>query len=86
MELVHAILMKIFSLCLTSQTNTMDESDINLFDHIDTFGQEMFGRLFLRYMPNDASHRAGVAEVFILKFILDGLENRERDSQTNQFS
>jgi hypothetical protein len=82
----HAILMKIFSLCFTSKTNTMDESDINLFDHIHTFGQDMFARLFMRYMPNDASHQAGVAEVFILKFILDGLQNKERDSQTDQFS
>jgi hypothetical protein len=37
-------------------------------------------------MPNDASHQAGIAQVYILKFILDGLEKKERDSQTDQFS
>ena len=33
-----------------------------------------------------ASHQAGIAEVFVLKFILDGLEKEEREPQTYQFS
>ncbi|KAN0115326.1 hypothetical protein V8E51_004870 [Hyaloscypha variabilis] len=62
----------------------MDDPDINLFDHLDVFRQEQFGRLLLRYIPDDVSHQADMAKVFILKYTLDGLEENEQDSNSDQ--
>ena len=63
----------------------MDGPHTNLFDNRDTLRQDLFGRILLGYMPDDAANREDLAEVFILKFILDGLEENEQDSETSQF-
>jgi hypothetical protein len=63
----------------------MDDPHTNLFDHRGTLRQDLFGRILLGYMPDDTANLEDLADVFILKFILDGLEENEQDTETSQF-
>jgi hypothetical protein len=71
------------------RVNEMDSSDTNLFDHIDLFQQSLFGRTFLSYVPENIASQilpaqTDLATVFIVKSVLDGLENDEHCSETSQ--
>jgi hypothetical protein len=64
----------------------MDLSDDNLLDHIDMLQQSLVGRTVLGYGPSNTVNQEDLADVFIVKFILDGLEDSEQDSETSQSS
>jgi len=64
----------------------MDLSDDNLFDHIDMLQRSLVGRTVLGYRPSNTANQEDLADVFIVKFILDGLEDSEQDSETSQSS
>jgi hypothetical protein len=64
----------------------MDDPYTNLFDLRGNLRQDLFGRILLRHMPDAITNLEDIADVFILKFILDGLEENEQDSQITQSS
>jgi len=63
----------------------MDGPHTNLFEQRGTLRQDLFGRILLGYMPDDTANLEDPADVFILKFILDGLEENGQDTETSQF-
>jgi hypothetical protein len=64
--------------------NKMNVPDNNIFDHIDTFQQSLLGRSVLSYLPENTASQKDLASVFIVKSILDGLEDGEQCSETIQ--
>jgi hypothetical protein len=64
--------------------NEMDYSDTNLFNHIDTLQHSLLGRDILGQWQGNTASQEDIADVFIVKSILNGLEDSEQSSETSQ--
>jgi hypothetical protein len=64
--------------------NETDFSDDNLFDHIDILQRSLLGRTILGLWAGNTASQEDLADVFIVKSILNGLKDSERCSEASQ--
>ncbi len=64
--------------------NETDSSNTNLFDQIDILQRSLLGRAVLGQWPGDNVSREGLADVFIVKSMLNGLEYNEQGSEISR--
>jgi hypothetical protein len=64
--------------------NEMDSSNTTLFDNIDSLQRTLIARYVLGLGAGNTSSQEGLADVFIVKSILNGLEDSEQSSETSR--